>query len=539
MIPHALLVAPRESPGLLIQPARPGPGGVTRTDRRVAPIGSGVTPTQARILGMEPRLLGVPIDELRAEFAAAAGLTRPIFVSGHQPEFFHTGVLVKTVAAATLAQRYTGGALFLAADTDTPKSGRLRVPCAVDGAWRREEIDIPGCDLRLAFEQQPYISPSEWQRFFQRVSQRTASGAHSALPAFIEGWLSADPAPAAATGSAPDLVTRFLAAHSAVLTALSCDGIVTTRMSSLTPTRGFRLFFGECVRRARDCAAAYNRAIDDYRVRHRVKTRGRPVPPLSISHERVETPFWVYRVAGPRARLWVAWTDSGPTFFADLTPIAALTTEAFEALLGLSGASAAPLVLGDGWGIRPRALALSAYVRLIVADLFIHGIGGAKYDEITEAWLDAFLGVSPAPLACISATLRLPLPVAGRGLADWRLARRALRDVRFNPQRYLPVAPADLLTERAALIDRAALLRASSPRDRVARRAVFDAIHRVNQRIVATDSAAVARLSDRAAQYQDALAQHQIAADREYFFGLHPLTALRDLAQRLQAALND
>ena len=38
----------------------------------------------------------------------------------------------------------------------------------------------------------------------------------------------------------------------------------------------------------------------------------------------------------------------------------------------------------DSRALRPRALTLTLFARLCVADFFIHGIGGGKYDEVTD-----------------------------------------------------------------------------------------------------------------------------------------------------------
>ena len=39
----------------------------------------------------------------------------------------------------------------------------------------------------------------------------------------------------------------------------------------------------------------------------------------------------------------------------------------------------------QGFKIRSRALTNTLYARLFLGDLFIHGIGGGKYDEVTDA----------------------------------------------------------------------------------------------------------------------------------------------------------
>jgi hypothetical protein len=177
-------------------------------------------------------------------------------------------------------------------------------------------------------------------------------------------------------------------------------------------------------------------------------------------------------------------------------------------------------------------------MRLLVADLFIHGIGGAKYDEMTEDFAAEFFGAAALrPMACVTATLYLPLPAEPAAERSLRAAERAVRDIRYNPQRYLAAAPAALLAERAALIRRSDELRAAQPRDRGARRDVYLAIRRVNEALLAGDPWRPAELDRRRARWIEAVRQNAVARDREYFFGLHPRAGLVELTRRIRAAL--
>src|SRR5262249_2863990 len=47
--------------------------------------------------------------------------------------------------------------------------------------------------------------------------------------------------------------------------------------------------------------------------------------------------------------------------------------------------------------------------RLFLADLFVHGIGGGKYDEITDELVRRFYGGEPPDFLVLSATLWLPV----------------------------------------------------------------------------------------------------------------------------------
>jgi hypothetical protein len=111
-----------------------------------------------------------------------------------------------------------------------------------------------------------------------------------------------------------------------------------------------------------------------------------------------------------------------------------------------------------GWRLRPRALTTTLFARLALADLFVHGLGGAKYDEMTDA-LFARCYRLPAPtLAVVTATLHLPLatpwPITPQILGQ---QRHRLWDLAHNPQRYasaeLQQQHESLLQERQELVD--------------------------------------------------------------------------------------
>ncbi len=64
----------------------------------------------------------------------------------------------------------------------------------------------------------------------------------------------------------------------------------------------------------------------------------------------------------------------------------------------------------EGFKVRTRALTTTLFARLFLADLFIHGIGGGKYDELTDAIVRRFYGFEPPRYLVLSATRWLPLP---------------------------------------------------------------------------------------------------------------------------------
>ena len=52
-------------------------------------------------------------------------------------------------------------------------------------------------------------------------------------------------------------------------------------------------------------------------------------------------------------------------------------------------------LISKGIKIRPKAIVNTMYSRMFLSDLFIHGIGGATYDFITDEIIRGFFGVGP------------------------------------------------------------------------------------------------------------------------------------------------
>ena len=75
-----------------------------------------------------------------------------------------------------------------------------------------------------------------------------------------------------------------------------------------------------------------------------------------------------------------------------------------------AGASAATAA-SDVQSLRPRALTLTLFARVCLGDFFIHGIGGGKYDEVTDAIIRDYFGIEPAR---VPGALRDAAPAAAR-----------------------------------------------------------------------------------------------------------------------------
>ena len=507
------LVTPREHLGVLVEPAGDRVRSLLKSPGETA--------------FSQQRLLDESLTAVRARLREQLGLTGPVILSGHQPEFMHAGVFAKTIAAHVLVQELGGTAVFLMVDSDVTKTARLAVPQNTMGGLRRIEITIPDRDPQRPFEFETLSAREQWLQFFAGTGSMYEFRDQSLLPTFARAWLTTH-------DTRPTYCDAFARALAATEVELGLAGVRSLTVSRLCATPAFRAFLARMALDAASCATHYNAALITFRQRHRIRARGRPVPRLVVSGQAVELPCWVLRPNEPRRRLFVTTHDELIELATDNRVIA----EIRRADLRQSAFHAEPWPLERaGWCIRPRALALSAFVRLCLADLFIHGIGGAKYDEMMEDFLRRWLGIDPAPACCVSATARLPLEAKGVRLADIAAARQQSRDLHYNPQRHLPNVPVELARRREELVRRSAELRAHHPRDHAGRRLVFRELRRLNEQILAADPWRTAEYDQRIGALEAQWGHDQIALDREYFYALHPRATLEKLVRVIRGAL--
>lgn len=467
-------------------------------------------------LTADPPFCGFPLSAWRRSLREALQLRGPLIVTGHQAEFFHAGVFAKALAARQISTRLGGEALWLTVDSDLPKSADLALPARTsDGRIERRRLTLPAVDMPLATRWQPEAPVAAWRDFFAEIARQSAMGSTLALRTYQDAFL---------RESRPTL--RFCdaleRANAALEQLCGVEPCRTLRISELSQQTAFTAFAAQIARDAHRFASNYNAAQAEYRRRHKVRNAARPAPPLELAERRVELPFWLQPAGSERRRLQVEPRHDAIVMCSGAEPVAELAAH---------GPVPAALV-PSGWELHPRALTLSAFARLFLADAFIHGIGGAKYDEMTDLFLEAHFGTQGAPVVCVTATLRVAhelAPPAPRPDA----AQRSLRDLHHNPQRHWPDAPASLLAEHQAAIQHVLRLRAEDRLNRAARRTAHLALRDVLARIAAAAAPRRAALQDAASAAEVLTRQVEAAHDREYFYALARESDLLMIAARL------
>lgn len=445
---------------------------------------------------------------------------RPLVVTGHQPEFIHPGVWAKHVVTWRLAEVVGGRAVNLVVDNDAPKKTSFTVPLIRDGGLSVVEVWFGRLRAGQAFEQLAALGSEQLEEMRQAVRK--------ALVDRFEGTLMAEYFRAAEAVREPrDFVEQMIAGRRAIDSAFGID-LLEQRVSRVWGGAMLAMM----IRDAERFAACYNAALADYRRRLGIKGTRRPVPDLACSADRVELPVWAYGPDEPRQRLLVGRAGQSITLEAGSRVIGRLAAGDLERI-----ETAGPALReATNRALRPRALSLTLWARLLLGDVFIHGIGGAKYDRITDDLIRRYFGVEPPGMICASATLRLPLQRFEVSRGDLLAAIHRQRDLRFNPQRYLgnDGAVRELVGQKRQAIGESARLREQDRYNHAARRGVFEHIRRLNEQMLSLAPELAEQFARQVGQVRQQLAENVLANSREYFVGLHSRERLAELAERIR-----
>jgi hypothetical protein len=455
--------------------------------------------------------------------------TGPVVMAGHQPELFHPGVWVKNFVLGGLRSQLGAVPVNLIVDNDTVKTTSLHFPVL------REPLP-PAPEFQPYRAAEPFDLPAAGEPYeeyavrdeslFASLPRRVRSGWRFE-PLLTEFWELA-----VLTGRRTRLLgDRLSAARRPVGRRWGCHNYEVP-VSAVCQTEPFAWFACDLLRNLPRLHAAYNGSVHDYRERYGLQSTSHPVPDLIAEDDWLEAPFWAWRAGQQRrGRLMARLTPGAIDFRAGDEPWPSLPREPgamARAFLDLEK---------QGLKVRSRALTNTMYARLFLCDLFVHGIGGGKYDEVTDAIIRRYYGVEPPAYLVLSATLWLPVARYPARPDDCRRLRRRARDLFYNPQRHL----SDNARSRPGVAELAARKQAlvgEEPADRRGRRERFRQIREVTELLRASVDGELAAARQGADDCDAAAQANAILGRRDYSFVLYPEETLRPFCERFLTALD-
>jgi hypothetical protein len=448
----------------------------------------------------------------------AGGAETPLIVTGHQPELFHPGVWVKNFAAAAVAGSCRGLALNLIVDNDIPKSASIRVPRFVGGRLGTVDVEFDEWRGEIPYEDWKVRDESMFATFAHRAREVLADAV--ADPLLDDYW----PRAVGRRAEADTLGLRFSLARHEVEQSWGVSNLELP-LGSVCQTEGFLWFASHLIAQLPRYQEVHNTCLAEYRAVHRIRSRHHPVAALTRQDDWLEAPFWVWRAGQPRRRALLA---------RQLPRVVELRVDGEDEILvalPLSPDGEACCAVerlrelpGRAIRLRTRALTTTMFSRFLLGDLFIHGIGGAKYDELGDEISRRFFGVEPPGFLTLSLTLWLGLPDDPATPAELVEVRRRLRDLTHNPDRYLVEPNPEKVRIWMKAKSEAIAWSATSRRERIARgRAVRDC----NEALQPWVETLRADLLVRKASLRAGLRSKRVAHNREFAYVLHSVNRLR------------
>jgi hypothetical protein len=269
----------------------------------------------------------------------------------------------------------------------------------------------------------------------------------------------------------------------------------------------------------------YNNSVAEYRRINHVRSSAHPVPDLAAQDDWLEAPFWVWSITSPRrGRLFVRQLGdelllsnrAGIEFRLPLSP----ESDAHDAV------SALQELTKRGIKLRTRALITTMFARLVLGDVFLHGIGGAKYDQLTDALIRRFFGLEPPGYLTVTATLHLPIEIPGKTPDDLHRVDSQLRSLSYHPESWLD----------GQSVSNEAAIAIESKRRWIATAQTIEnaktrcrAIRSANEDLQALVAPQREQLHNQRQRTLDALRHRAVLASREYAFVLYPAEQLQSL----------
>jgi len=371
-----------------------------------------------------------------------------IIQSGHQPVFFHPGIWIKNIflnklIKSPLLDKSLGLNIIL--DNDICKDLNLSLPAlSSSGNLKLEKVNFLSSALtpNLPFEEYPCPSLELIIKFNRGIIHRLElleSENKDILNNFKNfARCLENSSRFCSQNHKRGNLGEFLGLARRLYEQEIESAYLEIPFSKICDSDEFLSFFLEIIKNIKSFSDIYNNKLDEYRKLFKIRNRAHPSPNLMIKKNLIEIPFWIWREGDQRRKIFILREEEGNYLYNDsYGKIFLIEKDGVKSLFSLK-----TLLKKCGLKIRPKALLLTLYNRLFISDLFIHGLGGAKYDLVTDEIIREFFKVEPPHFLVISCTLYLNFKSSPQA-SDLEISalKNKIRDLGFNPERYVDELP--------------------------------------------------------------------------------------------------
>ncbi len=352
-------------------------------------------------------------------------LTTPLIMTGHQPVIFHSGLTFKYETTEDFAARNRMIAVAVVIDTDEGDAGAFVFPgseASGQSAPHAPEDQNAATFLAAGVSSVTLPRLITVSASFGRAASLYGSGRLKS-PAELQAVAARAAESLSAVGCRAEAgrLQHIAADYSRLRTDSMMEANLLIRRNAGIGERMLELPLSticsfpevvavteEILATPRKFAQCYNDTLNAFRTEHRIRNEANPFPNLQIDTDECELPFWIIDHTRGTRRVLKVRNDAS---------------------------DAMPQFTGSGMQLVPRGALITAILRVIFSDLFVHGTGGGRYDRYTDELIRAWWHVDPPPFAVASAS-RFLFESERNELRRLQDIGEQLRDLQFNPHRH-------------------------------------------------------------------------------------------------------
>lgn len=380
-------------------------------------------------------MAGTSFHQLRAsvrrEVAAQAGQRASeklrIIVGAHQPGFQGPGIMYKYGVLEAFSRH--NFSLNYVVDSDVCKEISVKIPYLRGRSIGLRELVIFRNREGLVFEKLPLPPKEIVDLRYREIRKLLASvGTEGMLHAFND-FLAVHERVYAEEESAAKILTGYRQGY------YPTRNVYETSISAISHSKEFQIFACDIIEEIEEFHRAYNSSLDEHRRLHHIRSPANPFPGLIRDGELWELPLWGLDSLGRRHKLFAGGAAGKRFVVRDDVHDRTSPIEPETVLL---------------LRMRPRAVCLTIFLRLFVGDLFVHGVGGGNYDQVTDRIIEKYYAASPPGYVVCSRTRFLSNQQSAVLQAKASQLREKLRRMRHTPEKFAPEG--NPLAEEARLI---------------------------------------------------------------------------------------
>jgi hypothetical protein len=352
-------------------------------------------------------------------------LADPLVLTGHQPVIFHPGLVYKYHLTRQFAEQNRAAAAAIIIDSDYGDAGLFPVPVResseTTSAHRWSPRSVSWCTGEGLFLNSQLIPVSARRQLADEIeADLIRSECSESITVFRETARRLEQ-----LGQIPAVAAITILRHAAGIGS----GIPDVPLTTLCRLPEAVRFFAGILKRARGFHETYNETLNTFRIQQKIRNPANPFPNLQSAGADFEMPFWMV-CAGTNRRqvLWIRQRGGDQWLYAGSDEICLLSP-------GHEAEAMMAAMFSDQLAV-PRGALITAFLRLLFSDLFIHGLGGGKYDPATNLLIQNWWNEIPPPFASATASRRL-FPVRRHQLLEEDQLRLRLRDLQQHPEKHL------------------------------------------------------------------------------------------------------